>query len=219
MNGAQDLGGQHGFGPVRPETGDILFHADWERRVLALTVAMGGTGAWNLDMSRHARERMAPADYLASTYYEIWYDGLVRLLIENGLANAREVTNGESEDAAGSLPRVPTAATITAALATGSPVDRQAGRPAHFAIGDTVRTIIANPETHTRLPRYGRGKTGTVIRVHGVHVFPDSNTHGLGEDPQWLYAIAFDAAELWGSDAEPGSEVMIDLWEPYLEPA
>ena len=219
MNGAQDLGGQHGFGPVRPETGDVMFHADWERRVLALTVAMGGTGAWNLDMSRHARERMAPADYLASTYYEIWYSGLARLLVENDMASEDEIAGGHSAQPAKELPRVPTADTIPAVLASGSPVDRPGDRTARFAAGDAGRARVINPKTHTRLPRYVRGRTGKIVRVHGAHILPESHAHGRGEDPQGLYSVCFDAAELWGADGRAGDEVMIDLWEPYLEPA
>jgi nitrile hydratase len=219
MNGAQDLGGQHGFGPIRPESGDVMFHADWERRVLALTVAMGGTGAWNLDMSRHARERMAPADYLASTYYEIWYHGLTRLLVETGLATPDEIAGGRSGAPGKDLPRKPTAETMPAALATGSPVDREVEQPSRFAAGDRVRARVMNPKGHTRLPRYARGRTGTVARVHGAHVFPDAHAHGLGEDPQWLYSVSFASTELWGEDGKDGDEVRIDLWEPYLEPA
>lgn len=219
MNGAQDLGGQHGFGPIRPETGEMMFHADWERRVLALTVAMGGTGTWNLDMSRHARERMTPADYLASTYYEIWYAGLVRLLVENGLASKEEIAAGHGLTAAKDLPRVPSAEAIPAALAKGAPVDRTADEPARFSTGDRVRAKVMNPRTHTRLPRYARGRTGTVMQVHGVHVFPDAHAHGRGEDPHWLYSVSFAAEDLWGRDGRPGDEIMIDLWEPYLDPA
>jgi nitrile hydratase len=219
MNGAQDLGGQHGFGPVEPETGDVMFHAEWERRVLALTVAMGGTGAWNLDMSRHARERMAPADYLASTYYEIWFSGMARLLVETGLASEDEIAGGQSMQPAKALPRVPTAKTIPAALASGSPADRPVNRPARFAAGDRVRARVMNPTTHTRLPRYARGRAGTIVRIHGAHILPDTHAHGGGEDPQWLYSVSFDANELWGDDGKAGDEVLIDLWEPYLEPA
>ena len=85
MNGAHDMGGTHGFGPVEPEPDEPVFHADWERRAFALTVAMGATGEWNLDESRFAREDRPPADYLGRTYYEIWLGGLERLLAERGL--------------------------------------------------------------------------------------------------------------------------------------
>ena len=76
-----------------------------------------------------------------------------------------------------------------------------------------------NPTTHTRLPRYARGKIGLVEAVRGCFVFPDSNAHGGGEDPRWLYTVRFSAAELWGADADPALEVSIDAWEPYLERA
>jgi nitrile hydratase len=80
-----------------------------------------------------------------------------------------------------------------------------------------VRTRNTHPHTHTRLPRYARGKAGVVERVHGVHVFPDSNARFAGEDPQWLYSVRFTAQELWGSDER--ASVTIDAFEPYLSPA
>ncbi len=76
-----------------------------------------------------------------------------------------------------------------------------------------------HPVTHTRLPRYVRGQAGTVVLVHGCHVFPDVHAHGGGEDPQWLYTVRFDGRELWGADADPTVSVSVDAWEPYLEPA
>jgi len=88
---------------------------------------------------------------------------------------------------------------------------------ARFRVGDAVRTHIEIPDHHTRLPGYARGRRGVVERVHGVHVFADSNAQGLGEQPQWLYSVAFDASELWGADAQPGLKVAIDAWEPYLD--
>jgi len=91
MNGGHDLGGMDGLGPIEVEADEPVFHAEWERRIFALTVAMGYAGAWNLDMSRHARERMHPADYLRSSYYQIWLHGLETLLIENGLITRTEL--------------------------------------------------------------------------------------------------------------------------------
>jgi sugar/nucleoside kinase (ribokinase family) len=90
LNGAQDLGGMMGFGPVEREPNEPVFHADWERRAFALTVAMGAAGLWNIDQSRHARESLHPARYLASTYYQIWLEGLVRLLAEADYVVANE---------------------------------------------------------------------------------------------------------------------------------
>jgi nitrile hydratase len=104
-------------------------------------------------------------------------------------------------------------------LATGSPVDRPATRPALFGIGEIVRARIMNPSTHTRLPRYVRGREGRIERIHGVHVYPDSHAHGRGEDPRWLYSVSFEARDLWGDQARRGDTVSLDLWEPYLDRA
>ena len=91
MNGAHDLGGMDGFGPVEAEPDEPVFHGEWEKRVFAMTVAMGFTGNWNIDMARRARERQDPADYLSRNYYEIWLHGLETLLVEKGLITAEEL--------------------------------------------------------------------------------------------------------------------------------
>ncbi|MGF6265837.1 nitrile hydratase subunit beta [Paraburkholderia youngii] len=216
MNGAQDLGGMQSFGPVVPEADEPYFHADWERHVLALTIAMGATGTWNLDMSRAARESLPPAQYLSSSYYEIWFAGLCKLLINSGLATPDEIDSGVSQHPAAPVPRVLAHDQVNQALFSGSPVTRTPPHPARFAVGDEVRTRLLNPQTHTRLPRYCRGKRGRVVAVHGAHVFPDSNAVGRGDDPQWLYTVRFDAVELWGRDTTAAS-VCADCWEPYLD--
>ena len=91
MNGAQDLGGMMGFGPVAPEQDEPVFHAEWERRALAVTIASGFLGMWTIDESRHARETLAPQDYLSSSYYEIWLKGLTKLLDRHRLVSADEM--------------------------------------------------------------------------------------------------------------------------------
>jgi nitrile hydratase beta subunit len=216
MNGAQDLGGMQAFGPVRAQPDDPTFHADWERRVLAITLAMGACGKWNLDMSRAARESLPPAQYLAGSYYEIWFEGLKRLLLSMELATAEEIESGRSKIAAAPIPRVLMADQVAAALQRGGPTDRPAAAAARFRVGDIVRTRQMHPATHTRLPRYCRGKQGRIVAVHGAHVFPDTNAIGLGEQPQWLYTVRFDASELWGADTTAAS-VCVDCWEPYLD--
>ncbi len=160
MNGPHDLGGAHGFGPIVAEPDEPWFHAEWERRAFALTLAMGATGAWTLDMSRQARERIPPADYLASTYYEIWLKGLERLLVEHDLATAEEIATGHSLSPPADVPRKAIAATVPAALAKGAPTEREPAAPARFKIGDAVRAKVMNPVGHTRLPRYVRGPKG-----------------------------------------------------------
>ncbi len=91
MNGAHDLGGMHGLGPIDPEFDEPVFHEEWERRCFAITLAAGFLGKWNIDMSRYARERMHPADYLRTSYYEHWLHGLQTLLVEQGILTEEEI--------------------------------------------------------------------------------------------------------------------------------
>lgn len=217
MNGPHDLGGAHGFGPVAAERDEPWFHAEWERRAFALTLAMGATGAWNIDMSRHARERIPPAEYLASSYYDIWRKGVERLLVENGLASPEEIASGRSVRPATALQRRPGAADVPAMLARGTSYERPPPAAALFAPGDGVRARLINPVGHTRLPRYVRGRRGTIAAVRGFHVFPDTSAAGKGENPQWLYSVAFQARQVWGEQARAGDEILLDLFEPYLE--
>lgn len=212
-----DLGGRDGFGPVIPEPEDERFHAAWEPRALALTLAMGATGAWNIDMSRAARETLP--DYAALDYYRIWLAALQRLLAERGLLHDDELAAGRALHPAPPPPRVLQAADVATVLARGAPTAREAATPARYALGQRVRTRADALDHHTRLPGYARGKPGVIERVHGAHVYADSHARGQGEQPQWLYTVAFDGAELWGPAAAPGLVVSIDAWEPYLEPA
>jgi nitrile hydratase subunit beta len=220
VNGAHDMGGAHGFGPVEPEPDEPVFHADWERRAFALTVAMGMTGEWNLDESRFAREDRPPADYLGRTYYEIWLGGLERQLDERGLVAREEIEAGRALADPRPVKRTLAAADVAKTLGRGGPTRREPPpRDARFGAGDRVRARNIHPAGHTRLPRYVRGKVGTVVLVHGAHVFPDAHARGEGEDPQWLYTVRFDGTELWGPDADAASSVSVDAFEPYLEPA
>jgi nitrile hydratase len=97
--------------------------------------------------------------------------------------------------------------------------ERPVNTPPRFAVGELVRAKKINPAGHTRLPRYARGNAGVIDRIHGAHVFPDSNAHFRGENPQHLYSVRFSARELWGDAAAARDAVYIDLWEDYLEPA
>ena len=216
MNGGQDLGGMHGLGPVVPEPGEPVFHAPWERRVFAMAMAMGFTGAWTLDGSRAAREAMPPADYLRASYYAIWLDALERQLAAHGLARPDEVARGVPDPEPVPVARVLTADILEPRFRAGFPSDRPPAAPARFAVGDAVTMRQINPPTHTRLPRYVRGKSGTVLRIHGAFVLPDTNAYGQGEHPDWLYTVAFPAAELWGEDADPNGRVTLAVFEHYI---
>jgi len=219
MNGVHDMGGMQDFGPVVPEPDEPIFHADWERRVLALTLATSAPGGWNIDTSRHARESLPPAQYLSSSYYQIWLAGIEKLMSERDMITPEEIETGKMTTPPIPVERILRAENVAGVMASGTPYERPASEPALFKVGDTVRAKNINPEGHTRLVRYARGRTGTVTRVHGNHVFPDSNAHGLGERPHWLYAVRFTARELWGEEASPRDTVQVDLWEPYLDPA
>ena len=217
MDGAHDMGGAKGFGPVMPEPNEPVFHGDWERRAFALTVAMARPGGWNIDMSRFARENRPPEDYLSKSYFQIWLAGLETLMIERGLVTREEIEAGKVllPPKPGVTPIAPNE--VTPAIRRGGPTEREAKRPAMFAVGETVRMKDIHPVTHTRLPQYVRGRLGTIELNHGCHVFPDTNSLGKGEDPQWLYTVRFEGPELWGKDADPTLSVSVDAWESYLE--
>lgn len=211
-----DLGGTLGHGPVVPEPEDVVFHHEWEGSALALTLAAAAAGRWNIDMSRRARETLP--DYVELTYYEIWTAALEDLLVESGLVTRAEIDTGHSLGAAVEGRRVLTADRVQATLSRGGPAERDVDTEPQFAVGDRVRTRAGRVDHHTRLPNYAAGHIGTVERVHGAHVLPDTNAHGMGEQPEWLYTVQFDAAELW-SEVRPGHRVSIDAWESYLSPA
>jgi len=218
MEGAHDMGGVPWSSPVRPEPNEPVFHSEWERRAFAITMAMGMPGGWNIDMSRFARENRPPQEYLTKSYYQIWLAGLERLMLERGLVAPEEIEAGKPLHPAKPVAKILTPEGVAAVLHRGGPTEREPTSPALFAVGDRVRTRMIHPPTHTRLPRYVRGHVGTIEMLHGVHVFPDSNSLGQ-ENPQWLYTVTFDGAELWGKGSDPGLKVSVDAWEPYLERA
>ncbi|WP_372890562.1 nitrile hydratase subunit beta [Rhodosalinus sp.] len=218
MNGPQDVGGRHGFGPVVPEDESLRFHADWEKRVLGVTLACGALGHWSLDTSRHARESLHPAIYYNASYYGIWFRALVALLERAGEVTDDELAEGRAHRPGRAAHRCLAPEAVQGALARGGPSDREGPAPA-FAVGERVRTRNHQPAGHTRLPSYARRATGVIEAVHGAHVFPDTNAHGRGEAPCPLYTVRFEATELYGADADPTLTVSIDAWEPYLDRA
>jgi nitrile hydratase subunit beta len=218
MEGGQDMGGMPWSGPVQPEPDEPTFHAEWERRAFALTLAMGRPGGWNIDMSRFARENRPADEYLGMNYYQIWLAGLERLMAERGLVAPEEIEAGKPLHPAKPVAKTLTPDDVAAMLHRGGPTERTPTSAALFAVGDRVRTRMIQPPTHTRLPRYVRGHVGTIEMLHGVHVFPDSNSLGQ-ENPQWLYTVAFDGRELWGAEGDASVKTSVDAWESYLDPA
>jgi nitrile hydratase len=218
MDGVHDMGGMDGFGKVVSEPNEPPFHEPWEGRVLAMQRAMSYAGAWQIDMSRFAQERLAPQVYLTASYYQRWALAMEKNVVERGLAASDELAAGHALREAKSLKRKLTPQTVREGMTRGS-FYRQAQAPARFKIGDRVRARNIHPPTHTRLPRYVRGHVGVVELVHGCHAFPDSVAVDKGDDPQWLYTVVFDGRELWGPDADATLKVSVDAFEPYLEGA
>ena len=213
-NSIHDMGGMHGFGPIEAEADEPVFHAAWEARLYALQRATGASRLWTIDGTRASLETLPPVEYLRSSYYRRWFLGLERRLLTHGLVGEDELEAGRSLRPGRGLNRKLTVE--DAKHARYPDYERPPPGAARFKPGDSVRTVNLNPTTHTRLPRYARGKLGTVEAVRGCHVFPDSAAIGAGDNPQWLYAVVFTARELWGEDADPTVKVSIEAFEPYL---
>ena len=217
MNGVHDMGGMQGLGRIEPEPEGHAFHADWEGRVHAMTVASPTRS--NIDAGRHQRELIPGPEYLRMSYYEKWFRSLSDRLAGLGFVKPEELASGRADpDAPKATPRL-LAGDVDAALSRRGSYVREMAAPTQFKPGDRVRARNIHPAGHTRLPRYVRGRTGVILSINGAHVFPDSNAHGKGEDPRPLYTVRFTAQELWGEAANPRDSVSLDLWEPYLERA
>jgi len=223
LNSVHDIGGMDGFGPIQHETDEPVFHEPWESRVFGMSMVGGGLPPITLDARRHQLERLPPVQYLSSSYYERWLARIDADLVEAGTLTREEIDKRMQEFAV--EPGLPVPRRDDPARADGIANTVRAGRPAtrkirqkpRFAVGDKIVTRNLNPHGHTRMPRYTRGKRGVIVAHHGAHVFPDTNAHGLGENPQHLYTVRIAMRELWGNSAEPNESVLIDLWESYLD--
>ena len=168
MDGAHDMGGAKGFGPVVPEPDEPVFHSEWERRAFALTVAMARPGGWNIDMSRFARENRPPQDYLSKTYYEIWLAGLETLMVERGLVTREEIEAGKVLAPAKPDVRPIPPKDVTPAIRRGGSTERKPSAPAacarlgrrgvlpasHLAAGPASRPALrARASCQPRSPR------------------------------------------------------------------
>lgn len=218
MDGVHDLGGEPGFGEVDRLGEDEVFHERWEASVFAMVNSAAIAGAYqNSDQFRHAIERINPEAYLTHGYYGRWLGGLETLLVEAGI-----VTQAEIDERAVSLGA--SADDLVAAQPSTDPDQQLPRNPSPdayrqidaaplFQVGDQVFTEAQSKPGHTRLPAYARRKPGVIISHHGGWVYPDTNAHGQGEQPQHLYTVSFRSEDLWGT---PGFTVTLDLFEPYL---
>ena len=207
MDGIHDLGGIEGFGPVVVEPGEPVFAAEWERRVLrvfiAASIGIGPSGG----AFRHSIERMDPAHYLSSTYYEHWLTGISSLIVEAGLVSADDLDRRAHGRFPLSRPDRGTAPTVPEH-------DHTVPR---FAIGDLVRVREWHPRGHTRAPRYVQGRRGVIARVDEAANLPDFEAHGGGKVLDPTYSVRFTSTELWGEGGARNDVVHVDLWERYLE--
>ncbi|MEI7711921.1 MAG: nitrile hydratase subunit beta [Rhodospirillales bacterium] len=219
MNGVHDMGGMHGLGPIVYDPNEPVFHASWEGRVRGMVQLIAAWGLVNIDAGRHSLERLPPVDYLRWTYFEKWLAALTNRMLDAGQITAEELANGRRADGTAVATPPITGAMGAALLASVHTYTRDIAAKPLYADGDRVRARTINPEGHTRLPRYARGRFGVVTRYHGAHVYPDTNAHFAGEAPQPLYTVRFTARELWGEAANAADTVSLDLWEDYLERA
>src|SRR5262245_2965046 len=203
MNGIHDMGGMHGIGPIEYERDEPVFHHVWEARTHALTLALRLGGEFNLDAARHALEQLPPAEYLRMTYYEKWLMRLMNYAILGGAVTAAEMKIGNPDGGYAKTNPGLTADQVPAVVASGGSARRNVNIEPAFGAGQRVRARNINPAGHTRLPRYARGKSGTIARDHGVFVFPDTRAHLKGDKPQHVYSVRFDARELWGNGVNP----------------
>jgi nitrile hydratase subunit beta len=217
MNGIHDMGGMHGMGAIRYEKNEPPYHAPWEARVHAMSSAVGATGKLRLGL-RPPIESIPAAEYLRMSYYERWLTALIERLVASDLVTRAEIEDGRPEKQSANPPLAVSPAVALAALFRVPGVRRNQAIAARFQTGQTVRTLNINPVTHTRLPRYARGKTGTIERDHGVFAFMETTALSLGDKPQHLYSVRFSARELWGKQAPLQDAVYLDLYDDYLEP-
>ncbi len=217
MNGIHDMGGMRGLGELHYEETEPVFHESWEGRVLALAGAMGAHGKWR--GLRSEIELIPAVDYLRMSYYERWLTALTERIVKNGLATRTEIERGRPDP--GSVKATPalTPAEARERLFMTSQREQDVEIAAGFQVGERVRGRNIHPTTHTRMPRYTRGKAGVVERDRGVFALPDNTVYFLDPKPQHVYMIRFTARELWGEEASALDSLYIDMWEDYLEPA
>jgi nitrile hydratase subunit beta len=206
VNGAHDMGGMHGFGPIVRDADELVFHADWERVTFSTGMAMLLTGRFAVDQLRRNWERQDPADYLAQSYYERWLTGITAMAAQAGLVSERELAEGR----ASATPSTP--AESTWSVDPSPPTQRP-----RFAPGDRVRARVRQPTAHTREPRYVRGRVGVVELHYGGEPLPELAGEGIRRE-EHLYRVRFQATELWGPEHHPNDAIYIDLIESYLEP-
>jgi len=212
------MGGMHGFGAVVVPGGDAAYHERWEVRVHAISTLIGIEGLGR-GSRRAIREEMAPVEYLRASYYERWLWAAEQSLQRKGTIAEEEVDAWTERLQAGEDPpkRIDPEQARHAldVLRKGGPL-APAVDP-RFGVGDTVRVRRMRPSGHTRCPRYVRGTSGVVKRIHGIDAFPDIGPYK--GPPEAVYGVEFRSEDLFGPGEDGSWTVHVDLFESYLEPA
>jgi nitrile hydratase beta subunit len=229
LNGAHDVGGLVGLGPIPIDGEERPFHERWQGRVVALTLASVVRRLIGVDQQRAEVEAMHPVEYMAASYYERWLRSLERNLVANGALKVSEIEErlvelAERPDR--SMPAFDEEAMVAAvkAVITGGITVRRAEEVGHeprFEPGDAVRTRVMRIEKpgleHTRLPGYAQGKAGVVEILHPPQPRGDDIVAGREAKPEFVYSVRFRSGELW-----PGGHssefVNVDVWESYMDP-
>ena len=213
MNGIHDMGGMQDMGPIRAEKEEPVFHAPWEGRAFALFMAVNETNRYELEL-------IPPAEYLRMSYYDRWATALAETLKKAGLATSAEIESGKAVGGRVARYKVFTVAEVAALSKPGSDASEPVTVIPRFHVGQRVHARDINPVGHTRLPRYIRGRFGTVERMYGVQRLWDTDAKGLdvSKKPQPVYSVRFTARELWGAQSNAHDFVYVDMWEDYLEP-
>ena len=214
MNGIHDMGGMQGLGELHYEETEPVFHDPWEGRVPAMMSALGVFGGFRVPI-----ESIPAADYLRMSYYERWLVALNEQIIKYELATRTEIERGRPDPGSVKATTALTPAEARETLFRTSQSELEIEVAARFQVGDRVRGLNIHPTTHTRMPRYTRGKTGIVERDRGVFALPDNEVYDLDPKPQHVYLVRFMARELWGEEASALDSLYIDMWDDYLEPA
>lgn len=227
LNGPHDIGGMGNIGPIPIEGDDEpVFHEPWEGRVLAMTLSGVVSGTFTVDHCKAAPEELHPIAFMSMTYFEQWLYTLEVVLEDAGAVTREEVearlaTYVADPDAP--LPKgnnEELTEQINALIFDGVP-QAQVDRAPRFGPGDEIVTTVihVSPRAeHTSMPGYVQGKPGVVEIVHRPEPLGDAVVAGEGMKPEYVYAVAFRAADLW-PDGAAADTVVVDLFESYLEPA
>ncbi|WP_089937183.1 nitrile hydratase subunit beta [Candidatus Entotheonella palauensis] len=223
MNGIHDMGGMHGFGPVKREDHEPVFHHEWEGRVFGMFIASQVPVP---EGKRYKIETMDPQQYITSSYYERWMQACIQACMDAGVLTADDLEARMSvlrDHPGAASPRAEDPERLDSwqsRIRAPRSIRRESNRQPQFAVGDAVRARNIHPVGHTRLPRYVRGQPGVITRFYGFHDVQDHLLPpGTDAPPEPVYAVRFEAQTLWGNAAESNGALYIDMWERYLEPA